>query len=164
MKKLPYLIMLFTLLSIGQTAEKEPGTKSVAEILAMNKQAMGSQEAMDKINNRVVKSSMFTITKTGNIESETNTKMVQVITRDGRLSTTTSSDGNIISKVVFNGDSGYTVLPSLGHRQDFSPQQIATFKNAAKLFQDFDVNDYKKEVEIVDVNGEKTYHFRPSFC
>ena len=157
MKKLPYLIMLFTLLSIGQTTEKEPGTKSVAEILAMNKQAMGSQEAMDKINNRVVKSSMFSITKTGNIESETNTKMVQVITRDGRLSTTTSSDGNIISKLVFNGDSGYTVLPSLGHRQDFSPQQIATFKNAAKLFHDFDVNDYKKEVEIVDVNGEKAY-------
>ena len=104
MKKLPYLIMLFTLLSIGQTAEKEPGTKSVAEILAMNKQAMGSQEAMDKINNRVIKSSMFTITKTGNIESETNTKMVQVIiTRDGRLSTTLSSNGNLNYKVILNG-------------------------------------------------------------
>ena len=103
MKKLPYLIMLFTLLSIGQTAEKEPGTKSVAEIFAMNKQAMGSQEAMDKINNRVIKSSMFTITKTGNIESETNTKMVQVITRDGRLSTTLSSNGNLNYKVILNG-------------------------------------------------------------
>ena len=96
--------MLFTLLSIGQNAEKEPGTESVSEILAMNEQAMGSQEAMDKINNRVIKSSMFTITKTGNIESETNTKMVQVIiTRDGRLSTTLSSNGNLNYKVILNG-------------------------------------------------------------
>jgi hypothetical protein len=157
MKKLSFLILIISIQVFSQTSVEEPTLKTVEEVLNFNKQAIGSEEDLNKLENHVIKSSSITITKTNGIESETNMKMVQVVTSDGKMVTTTSSDGNIVSKVVFNGDSGYTILPSLGHKQEFSPQQVNTFKNSAKLFHRFDAANFKPEVEQADVNGQSTY-------
>ena len=157
MKKLSLIIILISIQVFSQTSVEEPPLKTVEEVLSFNQQAIGSEDALDKIENRVIKQSILSVTKTNGIEAETKMKMVNVVTKEGRLVSTLYSNGNVTSKSVFNGDSGYTLMPSLGARHDFTPQNVKQYKKAAILFTNYDPDDFKDEVNLSKINGEKVY-------
>ena len=110
-------------------------------------EAIGGREAIEKVNTVMMK---------GNASVQGMTlNMTMKKTIDGKSLNEVTMGGNVMSKVVFDGESGYTM--QRGQKMEMSDEQIETQKESGGLFPELEVGEDDKLTAIVPVDGEDAY-------
>ena len=110
-------------------------------------EAIGGREAVEKVNTVMMK---------GNASVQGMTlNMTMKKTIDGKSLNEVTMGGNVMSKVVFDGESGYTM--QRGQKMEMSDEQIETKKESGCLFPELEVGEDDKLTAIVPVDGEDAY-------
>ncbi len=110
-------------------------------------EAIGGREAVEKVNTVMMK---------GNASVQGMTlNMTMKKTIDGKSLNEVTMGGNVMSKVVFDGESGYTM--QRGQKMEMSDEQIETQKESGGLFPELEVGEDDKLTAIVPVDGEDAY-------
>ena len=131
---------------------------SVTEVLNKYVNALGGKESLQKIENKIQKTSMMTSMDMGGKITNTEAKMIQAITKDGKIVSITGVDDVLQSKVYFDGEEGYTYLTAFGSKTPFDQNMVDLYKKTIRLFPNTtNLSTYNKKVTVKDFNGEKCY-------
>ena len=110
-------------------------------------EAIGGREAVEKVNSMMMK---------GNASVQgMSINMIMKRTVDGKSLMKMTMGGNVLNKVVFDGEDGYTM--TRGQKMEMSEEQIKEQKKSAGLFPELEVDEEHKLEAIVPVEGEDAY-------
>jgi zinc protease len=112
--------------SFSQEKKNKDSIKSVTVATVLNKyvDAIGGAESLQKIENKIQKTSMMTSMNMGGTQTNMESKMIQAITKDGKIVSITGVDDALQSKVYFDGNEGYTYLSAFGSKTPFDQNMI----------------------------------------
>lgn len=165
--KLKFILLFFLIfqIPIANSQEKNalqeiPKNENISVKNVLNKyiDAIGGVEKIKKVKSRVFYYSTFSIVKTKDSKSELKGKMISAIGSNKENVTVVAGDNNnIVSKVVFDGENGATIIPNIINTK-FDKKMVDFYKKAIDLFpQITNTSKYSKKVESKKFNSEDCY-------
>tara|TARA_R110002074_G_scaffold251065_5_gene422693 strand:+ start:586 stop:2934 length:2349 start_codon:yes stop_codon:yes gene_type:complete len=157
------LVTLFLVAStttFSQEKKNKDSIKAATVATVLNKyvDAIGGTESLQKIENKIQKTSMMTSMNMGGKQTNMESKMIQAITKEGKIVSITGVDDALQSKVYFDGNEGYTYLSAFGSKTPFDQNMIDLYKRTIRLFPNTDnLSTYSKKVTVQNFNGEQCY-------
>ncbi len=158
--KLSLIVILFTginyLNSQEQTSLSQENV-SVELVLKNYLKAIGGEDAIEKVQNKIQKTSMVSVMNFGGNTTTTKSKMIQSFTKDGKMVSISGVNDDFSSYIYFDGKKGYTYLKAFKNKTPFTPEITSMYKKIKIFPTDFDLSTYDENVATEKFNGEDCY-------
>ena len=153
------IAICFQLFVFGQTSNPiEIDSVTVQQVLDKYHKAVGGIDKVKSIKSRLIKSSTQMKMKMSGNTTTTLSKMVQLLTLDGKNVTLVGDEKDMISKVYFDGEDGYTYIKTLNSKTPFDESTKQRFKKIAGLgLKGLNANTYLPKVKLDSVNKKQCY-------
>lgn len=115
--------------TVAQSKTQKNSKLTYQKVLDKYYAALGGKEKLKKVNNKLMKFSSKISTEVSGKTTKMTTKNIMAVNKDGKYLMLTGDEKDLLTKIYFDGEKGYTYLKALNSKTNFDDNLNKIYKN-----------------------------------